>query len=410
MKSVWLFAILFSSLVWARSGGVVSNGADDTLAAQVWFLGQERIPVCYKVSKDYPLDADQIEEIIEKGFVTWKKFVENKKLRLEWPQDKPFLNFNYLLNASCQGNEGITFYFGVQDSKVNEALKQFRNAKAFTLLESYDQFKGRGKGFMWFDQKPHSPSLWSPYGQILSLVVHELGHVYGCDHVAGTIMREDIVSYMAKASPLTMLKEVAEEFPTAIEHARELYFSFDRGVAAFSPVIVDIKLVHRSIFKKLFNRDIKGPLWMGFEQGSRHASHLGKFYIADESGPKLPSPMVMGGFSVEHFGQHTVTRKLNGASFFIEFDKGSKIDFSSSDSRVFRSNWKGSVASYPVPGFLIQGSLPLEGKKGIIRERIPITYSRNRGNDEYVRLLFGAGTAEGSQEFFRAHLFTQPFW
>ena len=196
-----LMVLLLSTSVFAKSGGIVGNGADDTTNSYAWFLGTDTIQACYKVSADFPIDKADLEDIIALGFSTWKKYVLDKNLKSAWPSGRPFLNFKYKLSSQCGGSEDITFYFGVRESKIDKILKLYKNPKAFSRFESFDSQKGHGKGYVWFDNRFEEQSFWGPTGQLLGLLVHEIGHVYGCAHVAGTIMREDLAGYMMNANP-----------------------------------------------------------------------------------------------------------------------------------------------------------------------------------------------------------------
>ena len=292
MKTKLVLAILtfLSTMSFAKSGGIVGNGADDTVNSFVWFLGDETIQACYKVAADFPLDQSEINELVATGFSTWEKYVKIKNLKSVWPKDRPFLNFKYKLSATCKGTEDITFYFGVQEPKIDEMLKLYKTPKAFSRFESFDSVKGYGKGYVWFQNKFEEQSFWAPYGQLLGLLVHEMGHVYGNAHVAGTIMREDLAGFMMNANPMTMSHEAAEKVPTAIDQQRELFFAFDSGVSALSDLILAPTDAQKEIFRKLFKREIGGAVEMGFKQGVGSQCNLGQLFIGDETGDIRTQP------------------------------------------------------------------------------------------------------------------------
>lgn len=235
--------------------------------------------------------------------------------------------------------------------------------------------------------------------------MHELGHVLGCDHVAGTIMREDLAPFIASASPFDLTPNEVENYAQRIDQSRELFFSPDRGVSAIHAIILDPMDAQKELFRKLFKREIAGPLWMGFQQGDPPDNARGLLSIADETGETLPRPALHVPPQVEGGQGYYQTRKLKGGTFPVKFDLGSKIDFSSSDNKVFRVVSGRREFSFSVPGFLLPGQLTVDRTTG---DTIPFTYARNRGADEYVRLIFGS--SHGSQDFFRAYLFGQPYW
>jgi hypothetical protein len=162
------------------------------------------------------------------------------------------------------------------------------------------------------------------------------------------------------------------------------------------------------IFKTLLGRTPTGPIWMGFTQGFDSDWLKGQLIIGDESGePRVPSswhvpPQVKGVVRA-----HEQTKKLRGRDFKMEFDEGTLDSFSTSDQKLFRVVYGGNEYSLPVPGFVMDGRIVWKDDGNAQRE-LTIRYTRNRGDDEYVRLLFK--TNNRYQEFFRAHIFAQPFW
>ncbi|MBL7671459.1 MAG: hypothetical protein JNM39_13320 [Bdellovibrionaceae bacterium] len=386
MKSYIAPAIVLFSLN-SYSGGVVSNGADHLKKAQTWFLGNAAISACIERGSDYVLSQKEVTEIVQQSFAQWKLYVESKQLKDAWPKNQPFLNFNLKLKPSCQGNESITFFFGVKNARVTESLKNYSDPMGFVNLESFDRTKGLGKGFMWIDNidKDHKSFLWNEYQQILSLVVHEVGHIYGCDHVGGTIMREDIASFLISANPYDVKFSHREIniFPLRVDANRELFFSFERGVRAIGNTQGNtIAQGTQDLFQRIFKRPLSGQLSMGFVHGTNNDSKLGQLFI----GERLPG-----------------VPKLQGGVFSIEFDMGSKLDFSTSDNKVFHTITSTQEFSFEIPGFVVLGKMVIDKVTG---ESVTVTYARNRGADEYIRLKFH-DNAKGTQEFFRAFIFDQ---
>ncbi len=400
------FILCLAPLSYGRSGGIVGNGADDVVKAQAWFLGEAPVKVCVETVPGFPVGAREAREVIQKGFSNWRNYTDNKKLRSQWPSNAAYLDFNLQWLDSCDGKEDIAFFLGVLNDRVRSAVKQYQNPKAFNQLESFDPAKGRGKGYVWVSHDRDWESLfWRPTQQLHMLLMHEIGHVLGCDHVAGTIMREDLAKFVREASPINLTPAEVSSFPNSIDQARELFFAPARGVSALQSIVVNPTTAQKELFKKILRREISGALWMGFHQGDANESNRGTLFIGDESGDLKPQPVRHLYPSVETAKPHLQLRKLRGGAFNINFDMGSLIDFSSSDSRVFRFVLGDRDTSFPVPGFLLQGNLIINKTTG---ENVPFTYARNRGSDEYVRLLFRSET--GSQEFFRAFLFGQPYW
>lgn len=382
MNVVGFIAILlFSALVF--SGGVVSNPADSTGKPQAWFLGTGLINTCIVSANDYPLSKKSLMELTSTAIARWKFFVESKQLIKSWPKGKPFLNFDFKISATCKGNEDVKFYFGEADNAVKAVQKIFTNPSALSHLESYDQNSGRGKGFIWVAAPTQEASYFvGPAGEIRSLLMHEIGHMLGCGHVSGTIMREDLPVFMANASPLSMNMTELQYFPIAIEHTRELFFNFQRGLRALIPYSDNQPIEQKKLVERLLKKEINGHVMLGFKQGTESDQHRAQLFVreADNDG-----------------------KKLSGGVFDIELFKGTLQDFTVSDSSVFRSVLKNQVHEFKVPGFVIDGKLTVDKKTG---ESVPITFTRNRGDSEFVRLLYAPGLAD-KVEFFRAYLYHQ---
>lgn len=403
MKSL-IFNFVWSSLVFARSGGVVSNGADDVVKSYAWFLGTKPIQACMEIAPDYLVSKNQIEDILQRGIMTWKIYVTLKELESDWPEDRPFLNFNYNVKSSCTGHEDITFYFGVTNDRVEKIRALYRNPRAFSHIEKYDFKTGQGSGFVWFDKlSPSSP--WSPYQQLLGLLMHEMGHVYGSEHVAETIMREDLVPLIHKTIQQPGVSRIIDLLASRIDHTRELYFSENRGFSAYSPALVEPNTAQKEIFKRIFKRDFQRAIWMRFKQGHDENSDNAELTVADESGPLLPQSQWVGGTDPQSPNGYRQERELRGHTLPIVFDPGSKLDFSTSDSQVFRTSYNQREKSFSIPSFVIQGKLILNSDTG---ESVPVTYSLNKGNYEYIRMLIQLDPQAGMQEFFIAPLVHLP--
>ena len=204
---------------------------------------------------------------------------------------------------------------------------------------------------------------------------------------------------MINANPMTMSQAEAEKFPTAIDQTRELFFTFQSGASALQDLVLAPSEAQKEIFRKLFGREIGGAVEMGFKQGAGSESQKGQLFIGDETGELRPQSFIRYGLGANGYELHETTRKLRGGVFNIEFDLRTKFDFSGSDSSIFKSIWSGEVQSFQVPSFVIQGKLIINKQTG---ENIPLVYSRNRGLDEQVSLLFG--TNSGTKEFFKSRL------
>lgn len=376
----------------ASAGSIVRNGADLYQDSQAWFLGHQPISACVEIDPQFPVPKADALLIFRDAIANWKRYLESKRLEKEWPKDVPFLNLNYRFSATCKGQEQLTIYLGQEPERVREVKRRFASPRAFANLETYDSKSGMGIGLIWIaNYKSKDSSFLDLHGQLEAVFTHEIGHVLGCGHVAGTIMREDLMQFMANASPLDLAPQEVARYSKVIEHRRELYFSFDRGVSALLSVRSADSPEMATLFARLLGRGPSAPIVAGFVQGVGAQRFEGNLYIGDASGPVRDSS-----------GQN----KLKGAVFMIEFDEGTLVPISYSEHKLFNVIYKNQSHWKDVPSFLMQGRLLLKAPQ---TGEIPITYIRNRGDNEFVRLLYRS--QDGStKEFFRAFLFDQPFW
>lgn len=396
MNKIIFIVMLLCSPTFASLGGIVGNGSDFFKSPQVWFLGTSPIQACIEVSPDFPFAAKMAMAMVDLTVRNWREYLKSKSLASNWYLQIPFINFNIRFSSSCRGHEALTIYFGGKPARVRPYLEKFQDPRGFEVLEDYDAKTGVGRGFIWISEKLPEFSFLTGPDQILTILMHEFGHILGCGHVAGTIMREDLAQFIRSATPLVLTPNEMTAFPTVMDHTKELFFALDRGVKALQPIETHPDPAQIEIFKLLLGRSPEGPVWMGFIQG-HGAHHLkGSFYVADESG--------------EFFmPQSRVQKKLRGRNFAVEFDEGSRLPFSTSDQKIFRVVFKDYEHTTSVPGYILHGVIRWQKPDGSPGE-IPIDYIRNRGSGEYVRLLFTAPGQKKKQEFFRALLKTQPYW
>jgi hypothetical protein len=197
------FAALINMNSYGLDGAGSSGGGDNPSASHnaAWFLGDYPISYCIDFNPNFSLPLDSVKETISAAMKQWKDYILRKNVESIFYNDAPKLNQNYHYQESCNKKTDLTFYIGKRNKLVDEASKNFQNPSAFAHRQSYDAKKMRAKGFIWVAEKvnPSSEYLnWSfkkgmPfYGMIL----HELGHLIGIEHVLGTIMDKNIMTYL----------------------------------------------------------------------------------------------------------------------------------------------------------------------------------------------------------------------
>lgn len=206
-------------------GGADGAGGDSLKAetGSAWFLGQENIKYCSVVDAKFGLAPEHVHPELMGVFRSWAVYVAAHLPPSSDISSDLALRSKFL--ATCDGTEDIKFYFGGTNEEIEKAKFNYENPVGFAHRTSYDIKKGWGKGFVWIAPtksvlpKENFPN-WSTPHLLYGILLHELGHVYGCGHVEGTIMSERIAELMkmGQGSP-----KLGTRFLTEVDSYRTLF-------------------------------------------------------------------------------------------------------------------------------------------------------------------------------------------
>lgn len=199
------------------------NGADITQASDssAWFARSNRtIQICYEVAPQFGVSTARIETTIKGAFAKWEEYIAAKGvMKLARSSKEAWgLSSQVSVNKSCAGNEDLVFKFGILDADVTQAMSGRKNPVALSVRTKYDPVARWGAGFVWvassgslgsdpgyfgfgMDGTKDFPN-WTVQDSLEGLVLHEVGHILGNEHVAGTIMDANI-SHHLMGQPLT---------------------------------------------------------------------------------------------------------------------------------------------------------------------------------------------------------------
>lgn len=210
-KSTFLLAlslVLVSFNLWAQGGNEVGNGADipKGQTTRAWFLQlndgpnfSRRIRYCYNLSSDFGVQAPVVENELRQAFLTWTDYVRMKGVNAV-TQPLRIVTEGQLI-PSCDGTEDLRFEMGTITDEIQAAKKYYNNPVAFAAQRSYSIDGGWGNGSIWIssagmvDPSRNYPN-WKADGALQAILLHELGHVFGCSHIQGTILDENLASLL----------------------------------------------------------------------------------------------------------------------------------------------------------------------------------------------------------------------
>lgn len=232
-----LIAFVFVGFALPALAGGGSTGGGDNLApgtGSAWFTVQSRpVRYCAVAGPNFPQSSAQIDRQIESVFKKWDAYMAE---RLSSPPDSsPYRFASRVQKQNCDGTEDLKFYFGASSPEVEAAKKNFDSPVAFVHRTSFDEKTGWGKGFVWI--APHNPDSWvgpdwTLPGRFEGILLHEAGHIFGCEHMSGTIMTPHISSLL----PLEIMTRVNEYLLTHIDGSKALvppYFGLGIDYSGF---------------------------------------------------------------------------------------------------------------------------------------------------------------------------------
>ncbi len=164
------------------AGGTDFGGGgdlDEGPKAEHWFSGKSSVSYCLQVSPDFGVSEGEVADLVSQSFGLWEKYIADKKL------PKSVLSIQ-ASRTECEATTPLVFLFGVWKPELEDAKTHYRNPVAFA-------HKRGDVGHVWFAARA---TAWKNSSELKTLLLHELGHVYGNPHVPRTVMQSDIALHL----------------------------------------------------------------------------------------------------------------------------------------------------------------------------------------------------------------------
>ncbi len=190
---VSLFLLISFSRATA-DGGMHSGGADlfPIEEGSAWYTGENReVSYCYVLSSKFGVTNLFVEQNLQEAFTIWKEYVANLALTHLSLKD---LSLKFNLRTSCQGAD-LKFFFGGAENEIKKRKSDFFDPLAFVQREKYDPENGWSQGFVWLTDENQLGGSFPNYRKekfLLTVLLHEIGHIFGIGHISETIMDERI--------------------------------------------------------------------------------------------------------------------------------------------------------------------------------------------------------------------------
>lgn len=177
----------------SSGGGAGKHDNDGSDLAWWYSLEDKPIKVCIEVGDDSGISKEILGQLLVNSQETWRNYFRARARMFS--DNFRGLDHGMEILEECDGKESLTLYFGVENPAIQSAKAEFGSSYAFIKKTKMGHGLDFDAGFIWIEGLGKERRLFSDIQKqdmVAGLILHELGHAWGNEHVDGTIMDKDI--------------------------------------------------------------------------------------------------------------------------------------------------------------------------------------------------------------------------
>lgn len=291
------FILMLSSAAhagWTSTGGSLIQDKNNP-----WFLKDvETVSYCIVAdSKNFDASIDVIDQAIERAVRYWREefaVAPSQQFKFSIPK---------FIRSDCSDKTDVAFRFGVlpenMTAKDREYLGDTTQFVSLAVRTEYDSSSMRGRGFVYVsprqgplgyvhgtDDADGLPWAYGESGQLIKVLIHEVGHIFGITHTGSAptnVMAEDYPDYVIRHAGA---QSHAEDMPRFINFTKDLSSTYvgDRNNGDIKKLFGTFKNTFTVKYRDSQHLDV----WEVDDQG-RLSTWMGAITMAHVQSERLPA-------------------------------------------------------------------------------------------------------------------------
>lgn len=269
-----------------RGNGLDFGSLTDNVA---WFLGDRPVDYCFEFGSNSVIAEENVRAEFTSALEKWRSYSEGRN-------QGSIVKFNFNLRESvqgCDGTEHLKIAMGEIPQEIAHQIPPSRRqgviAFALPTTQQTDRHMLRS-GVLWVN--PEHKMIWQWPHRLHGIFLHELGHIYGNPHVAGTVMSE---FFLVQLFDKNISEAQARVLNTNIDHQSQLVSCLPRcdlefnGTLGFRNSVIDSGTFERDVRKRfvsLFGREPVGRVRANLRAKTADAGRVphAAFRVSDDTG------------------------------------------------------------------------------------------------------------------------------